>query len=99
MPHHVREFGWSNARLNGEEGDSESTEENCAHNSGLFCVSITAAIGIPKFDTGPQKSVSHQHQLLWTPLIRLQPQKQVFLAHARENIRSNWEGTVRVEQT
>jgi hypothetical protein len=26
------------------------------HSSGLFCVSMTAAMGIPKFDTGPQKS-------------------------------------------
>ena len=26
--------------------------------SGSFCVSITAAIGIPKFDAGPQKSVT-----------------------------------------
>lgn len=24
--------------------------------SGFFCVSITAAIGIPKFEAGPQKS-------------------------------------------
>jgi hypothetical protein len=31
------------------------TEEE-THNSGLFCVSMTAATGIPKFDTGPQKS-------------------------------------------
>jgi hypothetical protein len=26
------------------------------YRSGDFCVSITAAIGIPKFETGPQKS-------------------------------------------
>lgn len=26
------------------------------HKSGLFCVSMTAAMGIPKFDAGPQKS-------------------------------------------
>jgi hypothetical protein len=29
----------------------------CIYNSGDFCVSITAAIGIPKFETGPQKSI------------------------------------------
>jgi hypothetical protein len=46
-----------------EEGNSESTEETCTHNSGLFCVFITAAIGIPKFDTGPQKSVSRRHRV------------------------------------
>lgn len=28
-----------------------------AYISGSFCVSITAAIGIPKLDAGPQKSV------------------------------------------
>jgi hypothetical protein len=27
------------------------------YRSGDFCVSITAAIGIPKFETGPQKSI------------------------------------------
>jgi hypothetical protein len=27
------------------------------YSSGDFCVSITAAMGIPKLDTGPQKSV------------------------------------------
>ncbi len=26
------------------------------YRSGLFCVSITAAIGMPKLETGPQKS-------------------------------------------
>ncbi len=26
--------------------------------SGSFCVSMTAAIGMPKLETGPQKSVS-----------------------------------------
>jgi hypothetical protein len=26
------------------------------HISGSFCISITAATGIPKFDAGPQKS-------------------------------------------
>lgn len=33
------------------EGDGRET-----HSSGDFCVSITAATGMPKFDTGPQKS-------------------------------------------
>lgn len=27
-----------------------------SYRSGLFCVSMTAATGMPKFDTGPQKS-------------------------------------------
>ncbi len=27
------------------------------HISGSFCVSMTAAMGIPKLETGPQKSV------------------------------------------
>lgn len=29
-----------------------------AYSSGLFCVSMMAARGIPKFETGPQKSVT-----------------------------------------
>jgi hypothetical protein len=32
-------------------------EERSAYISASFCVSITAAIGMPKFDAGPQKSV------------------------------------------
>ena len=32
------------------------------YNSGSFCVSITAAMGMPKLDAGPQKSVN------WGPL-------------------------------
>ena len=32
----------------------EGKEET--HMSGSFCVSMTAAIGMPKFETGPQKS-------------------------------------------
>ena len=32
--------------------------EDGTYNSGLFCVSMTAATGMPKFDTGPQKSKS-----------------------------------------
>jgi hypothetical protein len=87
-----------------EEGASESTEENRTHNSGLFCVSITAAIGIPKFETGPQKSIPHQHQILQFPIIALNRQKQVLLAHASTSgqvgeVRSNWDANVRVEQT
>ena len=30
--------------------------------SGSFCVSRTAAMGIPKFDAGPQKSVPSSYQ-------------------------------------
>lgn len=30
------------------------------YNSGLFCVSMIAATGIPKFDTGPQKSIRNK---------------------------------------
>lgn len=30
--------------------------------SGSFCVSITAAMGIPKLETGPQKSTAQQRQ-------------------------------------
>ena len=32
--------------------------------SGSFCVSITAAIGIPKLDTGPQKSAQVRRMLV-----------------------------------
>lgn len=32
-----------------------------AYISGSFCVSITAAIGMPKLETGPQKSVGSGH--------------------------------------
>ena len=32
-----------------------------AHISGSFWVSMKAAIGIPKFDAGPQKSGDRQH--------------------------------------
>jgi hypothetical protein len=31
-------------------------EEGVFYNSASFCVSRTAAIGMPKFETGPQKS-------------------------------------------
>ena len=31
--------------------------DSMSYNSGLFCVSITAANGMPKFEAGPQKSV------------------------------------------
>ena len=34
----------------------ESDEIVEAHISGSFCVSMTAAMGMPKFETGPQKS-------------------------------------------
>ena len=40
-----------------EGEDSRRRTRTRTHNSGLFCVSITAAIGIPKFETGPQKSI------------------------------------------
>ena len=29
--------------------------------SGSFCVSMTAAMGMPKFETGPQKSVEREN--------------------------------------
>ncbi len=32
-------------------------ESDGTHISGSFCVSMTAAMGIPKLETGPQKSV------------------------------------------
>ena len=34
----------------------EESEAGRAYISGSFCVSITAAMGIPKLETGPQKS-------------------------------------------
>lgn len=40
-----------------EEEREYSPDEVIAYISGSFCVSIIAAIGIPKFDAGPQKSV------------------------------------------
>jgi hypothetical protein len=42
-----------------EEWEDVAGTREQAYNSGLFCVSITAAIGIPKFETGPQKSILH----------------------------------------
>jgi hypothetical protein len=32
-----------------------------AHISGSFCVSRTAAMGMPKFEAGPQKSASSEN--------------------------------------
>lgn len=39
---------------------SRRIDPTATHSSGLFCVSMTAAMGIPKFDTGPQKSAKSQ---------------------------------------
>ncbi len=39
-----------------EAGKGERERERETHMSGSFCVSMTAAIGMPKFETGPQKS-------------------------------------------
>ena len=36
--------------------------EGVTHISGSFCVSITAAIGMPKLEAGPQKSVRYMYQ-------------------------------------
>jgi hypothetical protein len=44
-----------NARSRYDEAEIQRT-----HNSGLFCVSMTAAIGIPKLEAGPQKSTHGQ---------------------------------------
>jgi hypothetical protein len=45
-------------------------EDEATYRSGLFCVSIMAARGIPKFDTGPQKSAKYWsvflYQTLWS---------------------------------
>ena len=49
---------------------SQSQAMGCAKHrdstyiSGSFCVSNTAAMGIPKFDAGPQKSAQYSHQYL-----------------------------------
>jgi hypothetical protein len=43
--------------------------------SGSFCISITAATGIPKFDAGPQKSAHKVSSSLPIPL--LFPQQNV----------------------
>jgi len=83
-----------------EEGNSESTEETCTHSSGLFCASITTAIGIPKFDTRPQKSVSHQHRSASIALVRCQPPEAKPCLRTRGQVgesRGTWEGNVRVE--
>jgi hypothetical protein len=40
--------------------------------SGSFCISITAATGIPKFDAGPQKSAYEVSSSLPIPLLFLQ---------------------------
>ena len=37
----------------GQDGSKTAGE---SHSSGLFCVSMMAAMGIPKLETGPQKS-------------------------------------------
>jgi len=39
-----------------EEGNYHKPYKVVAYISGSFWVSITAAMGIPKFDAGPQKS-------------------------------------------
>lgn len=39
------------------EHSNEGREGEGAYISGSFCVSITAAMGIPKLETGPQKSI------------------------------------------
>lgn len=40
----------------GEKGHGKRGIREEAYISGSFCVSMTAAIGMPKFETGPQKS-------------------------------------------
>jgi len=51
----VRE-AWLVTHLRMHEREEGSKGTNI---SGDFCVSITAATGIPKFETGPQKSVEY----------------------------------------
>ena len=36
---------------------------SCLYISGSFCVSITAAMGMPKLETGPQKSVGGEEDV------------------------------------
>ena len=50
----------------GQEGDRG---EGRAHISGSFCVSMTAAIGMPKLDAGPQKSVADRQRTI-VPFLR-----------------------------
>jgi hypothetical protein len=65
-----------------EEGNSELIEETCTHNSGIFYVSITAVIGILKFDTRPQKSISALVRIN-SPYSLLAVRSKDLLTHAR----------------
>jgi hypothetical protein len=47
---------WSFLEGEEEEGGGGEGGGCASYRSGLFCVSRTAAMGIPKFETGPQKS-------------------------------------------
>jgi hypothetical protein len=65
-----------------KEGNSESIEETYTYNSGLFCVSITTAIGILKFNTGPHKSISASVRIN-RPYLLLAARSKDLLTHAR----------------
>ena len=54
-PEMLKEVLVGKGREEGENGVGGKREG--AYKSGSFCVSITAASGIPKFEAGPQKSV------------------------------------------
>ena len=47
-----------------QDVSSVLSNETCSHISGSFFISAIAASGIPKFDAGPQKSVSRQFSFL-----------------------------------
>jgi len=58
MPGQNDALGMWGSMGRGREGEGEGKERQLGrYISASFCVSITAAIGMPKLDAGPQKSV------------------------------------------
>lgn len=67
------------------------------YSSGLFCVSITAAMGIPKFETGPQKSELRIVSFPILPFVSQQIRERRVDSRAPVS-QGNIERNVRVEQ-
>jgi hypothetical protein len=54
------------------------------HISGSFCVSMTAAMGIPKLETGPQKSVFTKQTLALFKSYRCAPAQLYCVGEGRK---------------
>lgn len=55
--HYVGEMTMAPARKDERDNGEREGEKVVPYSSASFCVSMTAATGMPKFDTGPQKSI------------------------------------------